>query len=115
MEATSPAPMRGLMPEVMAPSRSSAAQDGVVDARRQEQADHVAPGDPETGEVAGHAVGRPVPCRERSGSPDPPAVQLDVRLDVAIDPCRLPQDGHHRLVLIRWDTHWHGGRRWYQG
>ena len=27
MEATSPAPMRGLMPEVMAPSRSSAAYE----------------------------------------------------------------------------------------
>ena len=90
-------------------------EDGVLDARGKEQADHVPLGDPEPGEVAGHAIGRPVPGREGEAAPAALPVRLDVGLDGTVQACRLPQDRHHGLMLIRWNAHWHGGRRWYQG
>ncbi len=90
-------------------------EHGVVDGRRQEQADDVALGHTAAGQVPGHAVGGPVPLGEGEGAAPASTVGLDVRLDVAVDPCRLPEDRHHGLVPIRGDAHWHGGRRWYQG
>ena len=89
-------------------------EDGVVDARGQEQADDVPLGHPEAGEVAGHAVGRPVPGGEGQAVPAARSIRLDVCLEGAVHPSRLPQDGHHGLMLIRWNAHWHGGRRSYQ-
>ncbi len=65
--------------------------------------------------MAGDALGGTIPLGERQASPAGSDVGLDVRLDVPVDPCRLPQDRHNGLVLIRRDAHWHGGRRWYQG
>ena len=73
MEATSPAPMRGLMPDVMAPRRSKrGVEHGVVDGGGQEQADDVALGHTEAGQVAGHAVGGAVPFGEGQAAAGPP-------------------------------------------
>ena len=72
------APMRGLIPDVMAPRRSSAGvEHGVVDGRGQEQADDVALGHTEAGQVAGHAVGGAVPFGE--GQAAPPAARRRAR------------------------------------
>ena len=64
--------------------------------------------------MAGHAVGRPVPGGEGQAVPAARSIRLDVCLEGAVHPSRLPQDGHHGLMLIRWNAHWHGGRRSYQ-
>ena len=96
-------------------AKEAAVEHGVVDGGGQEQADDVSPGHPEARQVAGHAVGGAVPLGEGQAAPTVADVRLDVGLDVAVHPCRLPQDRHHGLVLIRWNALWHGGRRWYQG
>ena len=65
------------------------------------QADDVALGDPAAGQEPGHAVGGAVPLAEGEGAARPRPGGLDVRLDVGVDPGRLPQDRHDGRVPIQ--------------